>query len=60
MTFEEIAAAMGLNRQTVWMIYARALEKIRREISKNPRSYIALIEHLEPARGPVYPNWDDA
>lgn len=59
MTFDEIAEALGCNRQTVWVIYARALEKIRRELRRRSEKHRAMIEHQEPERGPVYPNWDD-
>jgi hypothetical protein len=39
MTLEEIGARLGLNRQTVWTIYQRALRKLRR---KSPRT----LSHL--------------
>ena len=42
-TFDEIAAAMGLTRQTVWHLYARALNKIRRELRRHPRRYDTML-----------------
>lgn len=57
MTFEEIAEALGCNKQTVWVIYARALEKIRRELRRRRAKYRALLEHDEKGSGLTYPNW---
>lgn len=39
MTFDEIAVALGSNRRAVFVVYARAMEKIRRQIRKNPQLY---------------------
>jgi hypothetical protein len=58
MSFEEIAAAMGCRRQTVFVIYARALDKIRRELRRRgQQSYPELLDHTEISRGPALPDW---
>ena len=61
MTIDEIAEAMGTTRQTVWHLYARGLEKIRLELSRNPRRYAALVQHEEGVRsGQAFPDWTGA
>lgn len=57
MTFDEIAAAMKLNKQTVWVIYARAVDKIRNALRVRAEQYAELLDHEETGRGPVYPDW---
>jgi hypothetical protein len=60
MTFDEIAAAMKLNKQTVWVIYARAVDKIRTALRTRAEQYAALLDHEEAGRGPVYPDWRES
>ncbi len=58
MTFDEIAEALGTSRQHVWSLYVHGLEKIRRELRRNPRRYAALLQHTELDRaGAQWPDW---
>jgi len=62
MTFEEIGAALGMNMQTVFVIYARALHKIRRNLRQRLELRRALLGSLHLAeetrpRPQVFPDW---
>jgi len=57
MTFEEIGAALGVDYKTAFVIYARAMEKIRRELRRHADRYVALMQHEEAARGAAFPDW---
>jgi DNA-directed RNA polymerase sigma subunit (sigma70/sigma32) len=63
MTFEEIAAAMGCNKQTVWVIYSRALFKLRREFRRKPAVAMAIFglrQMKEAARdSEIFPDWSE-
>ena len=54
MTFDEIAAALGLSRQRVQQIYVEALKKLRR----HPVELRKLRELVE-LRNQVHVGWDD-
>lgn len=60
MEFNEIAAEMKLSTQAVWMIYARAVDKIRDALRARAEQYAALLDHEEAGRGPVYPDWRES
>jgi predicted DNA-binding protein (UPF0251 family) len=61
MTFEEIAQAMGCNKQTVWVIYSRALFKLRKELRHKPalvKALFGLRQMKEEARNSeIFPDW---
>jgi hypothetical protein len=59
MTWDEIGAAMGITKQHAFMIYARAMEKLRREFRRSPELYLRLMDELNGRDGceMVYPKW---
>jgi predicted DNA-binding protein (UPF0251 family) len=63
MTFEEIAVAMGTNKQTIWVIYARALYKIRKALNHKPalREAICGLARMkeEGRNSQTFPDWSE-
>jgi len=61
MTFFEIATALGIRKKAVFFHYARAMEKIRREILRHPEVYreIAGLLAMRRREAPVFPDWGD-
>jgi hypothetical protein len=62
-TFEEIAKVIGVTPQGAFVIYARALEKIRMSLRSEPRlcqEMCGSAAMLDARRGEtVYPDWSD-
>jgi hypothetical protein len=58
MSFKEIAARLGMTKQSVWNTYAVALEKIRRQIRIHPTMFGALLTHREADPGQTFPDHD--
>lgn len=63
MTFGEIAAAMHTSPQVVWVIYARALHKLRRELQRKPAvrdAVLGLAKMKEQQRNvQILPDWGE-
>jgi hypothetical protein len=58
MTFTQIANVLGTSRQNVFVIYSRALEKIRVELRRAPKQYVDLIQHEECFGRVIFPDWN--